>query len=117
MEAVTIEKRWSEEKYRVMFHSQRHYNDIRIAMREKDYDKATQLIDEALVVQPTNGSMSNACQHMWGYFKKYATTEEKEYYMRLLFHKEFPLLLKFLRKLAEEYHVVYLIDSRILKAK
>lgn len=115
MEAKMIEKRWREEKYRVMYHSQRHYNDIRVAMREKKYEEANRLIDEGKLVQATDGSKSNACQHMWGYFKKYATLAEKEQYMKLLTSKDFEPLLKYLYELAEKYHVVYLIDSKILQ--
>lgn len=114
MEAITIETLWREEKYRVMYHSQRHYNAIRIAMREKNYEQASHLIGEALTIEPTTGSKINACQHMWGYFKKYAIADEKAKYLRLLETNKFEDLLKELFELAKKYHVVYLIDSRIL---
>lgn len=110
------EKLWREEKYRVMFFSQAHYNDIRAAMRDqKPHDVIETLINDALAQTPTNGSRRNACSHMWGYFKKYATDEEKSRYNSLLEQNEFRDLLYFLQLLAEHYDVKYLKESRILQ--
>lgn len=118
MERRHIEKRWAQEKYHVMFHSQRHYNSIRMAMREKqEVGKIEQLIEEALQIPPTDGSRSNACQHMWGYFKKVATVEEKRHYMNLLDKKAFADLLNYLYVLSQKYAVTYLLDSVVLKPK
>lgn len=53
------EKLWGEEKYRVMFFSQSHYNAIRIGMREQQsYTHIETLIEDAL------GSRGNACSHI-----------------------------------------------------
>ena len=107
---------WREEKYHVMFHSQQHYNQIRQAMREQQsYAAIAQLISQALNETPTTGSMQNACQHMWGYFKKLANTYEKEQYRQLLNDKNFEQLLNFLKQLAKTYNVTYLLESRILQ--
>lgn len=106
---------WREEKYRVMFHSQKHYNLTRQAMRDRrDYDEIAQLIAEALLCEPTAGSMQNATQHMWGYFKKLATDEEKIHYLALLDAQNFNDVLYFLKQLSMKYEVRYLIESRIL---
>ena len=110
------EQLWREEKYRVMFHSQNHYNAIRQAMKDNlSYDEVAQLITDALNEKATNGSMRNACQHMWGYFKKCAIAEEKMQYERLLEEADFTGLLHFLKEMARKYEVKYLLESRILR--
>lgn len=114
MEKKYAEKLWREEKYRVMLHSQNHYNAIRIAMKEARYAEVSALIAEALAITPSTGSQRNAIMHMWGYFKKRATTEEKTNYQQLLQLDDFEQLLKFLRELAEKYEVTYLLESRVL---
>lgn len=107
---------WREEKYNVMFHSQNHYNAIRQAMKNNaSYEDVLMQIEQALSVTPTEGSMRNACQHMWGYFKKVADEEEKNQYEQLIQTTNFSELLSFLRGLAEKYEVTYLLESRVLK--
>ena len=116
MNKKQTEQLWREEKYHVMFHSQNHYNSIRQAMKDNlSYDEVAQLITDAHNQKATNGSMRNACQHMWGYFKKCASAEEKMQYERLLEEANFSGLLKFLKGLARKYEVKYLLESRILK--
>src|SRR4051812_1410345 len=102
----STEKLWREEKYNVMFHSQNHYNALKKAMKDKlSYDDVTHLITDGLSQTPTEGSMRNACQHMWGYFKKYASTEEKVHYEDLLRTANFAELVPFLKELAVKYEV------------
>lgn len=109
------EKLWREEKYHVMFHSQKHYDAIRQAMRDQlSHNEITQLIQEALSFLPTEGSMRNACQHMWGYFRKHADTEEKMKYEILLQAKDFAALLMLIKNLAIKYNMKYLLESRVL---
>ena len=116
MDQKKTEILWREEKYNVMFHSQNHYNAIRQAMKNKaSYEEISALIGQALSLSPTEGSMRNACQHMWGYFKKYANPEEKKQYEQFIQKTNFSELISFLRKLAEKYGVTYLLESRILK--
>lgn len=115
MERKQTEKLWREEKYRVMFHSQKHYQLIRHAMRDQlPHAEVAQLITDALLQTPTTGSMQNACQHMWGYFRKVAESEEKLTYAQLIEAKDYTELLYFLSKLAMKYEVRYLVESRIL---
>ena len=106
---------WRSEKYRVMYHSQYHYNDIRRLMR--DHAPLSQIkhaINEALQVEPTNGSKVNAIQHMWGYFKKFASEDEKEMYKTYLQENDIEKLLPFLKHLSIQYNVRYLLESTIL---
>lgn len=113
---LSIEKYWSREKYRVMFHSQHHYNLIRQAMRNKEEpDKIEKLIHSTFLQKPTEGSMRNACEHMWGYFKRVATNEEKNKYFSLLQQNEYRSLLKYLSNLSNLYKISYLQESTILK--
>lgn len=107
---------WCEEKYNVMFHSQNYYNAIRQAMKNKaSYEEISALIKQALSLAPSEGSMRNACQHMWGYFKKVANEEEKKLYEQLIQTTNFSELLTYLRRLAEKYEITYLLESRVLK--
>lgn len=116
MKRQLTDKFWREEKYRVMFHSQKHYNLIRQAMREQAaHEQIEQLIHAALQQTPTEGSMRNACRHMWGYFRKVATPEEKQTYEQLLNTCDMPTFLCFLQQLAIQYNVTYLRESTILQ--
>lgn len=36
------------------------------------------MIEHAITIDPSQGSVINAYDHMWGYFKKLATDEEKQ---------------------------------------
>lgn len=116
-----MEELWSREKYRVMYHSQAHYDQIRQTLKgQPALADIESLIGEAVRIPPTPGSVRNAVQHMWGYFKKHADEEEKQEYRRLLggfsssSTREEELLL-FLRRLAEKYDVEYLLKSTILE--
>ncbi|MFC7365859.1 MULTISPECIES: DUF1722 domain-containing protein [Bhargavaea] len=115
-----MEELWSREKYRVMYHSQTHYEQIRETLkRDPPLADIEALIGDAIRTPPTDGSVRNAVQHMWGYFKKQAEEEEKQEYRRLLDgfssggtrEEE---LLRFIRTLAEKYGVKYLLNSTIL---
>ncbi|MEE1130571.1 MAG: YbgA family protein [Caryophanon sp.] len=110
------EIRWREEKYRVMFHSQKHYNAIRVAMREQQpYETIAAMIDDAIAQTPTSGSMRNAIQHMWGYFKKHVIPEQKAHYDELMTSEQYDDVCRYLYELAKQYDVTYLTDSTVLK--
>ncbi|TDM02257.1 YbgA family protein [Macrococcus carouselicus] len=113
-----VEKRWREEKYKVMYHSQHHYNHIRQLMKEPltDIRILDAEINSAYTLTPTRGSMINTFQHIWGYFKKKATSQEKAHFMNLL--DDLPAtaerIISYLYELAIQYDVQYLKDSSIL---
>ena len=121
MSQHTKEKLWSEYKYEVMWHSQKHYNQIREELKAQlTEDDLKSLIDEALAIEPLKGSMLNTFDHMWGYFKKEATDTEKEQHQKLKenFQSDKATqtdLLQFICTLAEKYQSKYLLDSSILK--
>ena len=115
-----IEKLWREEKYNVLYHSQQHYNYIRELLKQSPTLNEVQLtINEALQTTPSNGSIINAYDHMWGYFKHKANEIEKNKSAQLkadfkqdnVQSKE---LLIFIKYLADKYEVYYLQKSTLL---
>ncbi|MCW1927930.1 YbgA family protein [Bhargavaea beijingensis] len=117
-----MEELWSREKYRVMYHSQAHYGRIREILKgNPSFADIESLIGEAVRTRPTPGSVRNAVQHMWGYFKRQADEGERQAYLRLLdgfsagsVREE--ELLCFIRQLAEKYRVGYLLNSTIIES-
>ena len=116
-----LEKRWREEKYAVLFYSQRHYQAIRTYLKNPQANEAklNAIIEEAKQQPLTQGSMQNACAHMWGYFKKYATASESARYKELLIQLTGGAdeMRCFLAQLADKYSVTYLQNSTILQQK
>lgn len=115
------QKKWAELKYLIMSRSQEDYQQIRQLFRNNRWDdeKEAQFqrcIQHALEQPPTKGSLQNAYQHVWGYFKTIATEAEKADYQKLLycFSVENDLFLPFLQELAEKYQVDYLLESKLL---
>lgn len=115
-----IEKLWRHEKYNVMMHSQKSYLDIREALKgEITYDGLQSKIDHAKDIVPTTGSIINTYDHMWGYFKKMATEEERIQYLKYKsqFQQnaiQYQCLITFIYKLAVKYNQKYLLESTIL---
>ncbi|WP_217588212.1 YbgA family protein [Lentibacillus saliphilus] len=115
-----MEKLWRREKYGVMFHSQTHYIQVRNVLKTKcTIEDVTRLIDDAKQIEPTKGSVLNTYQHMWGYFKKYATEDEKAAYKQntLYFERDevrADVLLRLILSLAKKYEVDYLLNSSLL---
>ncbi|MHC8515548.1 YbgA family protein [Sporosarcina sp. ITBMC105] len=116
-----IDKLWSREKYKVMFYSQKHYNEIRSVLKSGvDVERVKTLIEEAFTLRPSIGSVLNAYQHMWGYFKKYASAQERQAYVLKANafstgEGEARELLMLIRELALKYEVDYLLQSTILQ--
>ncbi|GAA3733609.1 DUF1722 domain-containing protein [Salinicoccus jeotgali] len=114
------ERLWAREKYRVMYHSQQHYNRLREALkRGAGITEVRGLIEDAVAVPPTKGSMMNAFDHIWGYFKKECIVAERDRYANM--KKEFKAgnlteeeMLDYLKSLAILYQQKYLLDSTML---
>lgn len=115
-----IEKLWREEKYRVLLHVQNAYNKIRALLKESPSLEEVQFqINEAINHSPTTGSIINAYEHMWGYFKNIATDNEKHKALMLkddfMNHQiELDSLLSYLSQLANKYDIKYLQESTVL---
>lgn len=115
-----IEKLWRNEKYNVMMHSQKSYLNIRESLkRDITYDDLQSKIDGAKDIVPTKGSIINTYDHMWGYFKKIATDEERNQYLKYKSQYQeneiqYQCLITFIYKLAVKYNQKYLLESTIL---
>lgn len=116
-----IEKKWAQEKYKVMMHTQKHYERIRKELKgDLSLEALDALIDEAYEIPPGKGSIMNTYNHMWGYFKKVCT--EKERTTAMILEKKFKeegvgaeALLKFIAELADKYDMKYLQNSSVLR--
>lgn len=85
-------------------------------MRDQlSHEEIEQLINCAVQQTPTDGSMRNACQHMWGYFSRLATPHEKQKYEQLIATNDITTLLCFLQQLAIQFNISYLQESTILQ--
>ncbi|MFA6627407.1 MAG: UV DNA damage repair endonuclease UvsE [Bacilli bacterium] len=114
-----LEKEWSLYKYDVLSHSQKIYQQIRTLLKDKlaypslDFYR---LIDKARTIPPSFDSEVNTLQHIWGYFKKIATPQEKATYQKLMSANEnqtisITRVKSFLRKLIDQYDNAYLDQS------
>ena len=75
-----IEQEWSKLKYVVLEKSPQLYNEIRQLLTVKvgySKDEFLRLIELALNLEENSGHAINTLQHVWGYFKKVASAEEK----------------------------------------
>ncbi len=70
---------WAKNKYLVLSHSSNIYKEIREYLKQDQVEVShvEDLIQQALALPENRGQVSNAFQHIWGYFKKQATPEEK----------------------------------------
>lgn len=113
---------WAYHKYWVMLHSQKAYEEIRQLAKYNIWNKEKQLRYEEILVEcaqtePTRGSIINTCLHVWGYFKKEATDEEKIEVFTLLNSQKIELkkVLELLKNLSFKYKKCYLINSKIFE--
>ena len=103
------QKRWAAEKYLVMAHSQAHYNALRLLFKGNQWMQEKALEFERL--------LKEAYQHIWGYFKKKATSPEKDRYKELdqSLETRSADMHQFLRVLTQKYQPAYLVQSRIMQ--
>ncbi len=114
-----LEKEWTRYKYFTLSASPQIYNQIRELLKEKSKYNALDfytLIEEALEIEMSKKNQINSLQHIWGYFKKDATEEEKTKFLSLLESfkndkKTINSLKNYLYKLSYKYSVEYLLDS------
>ncbi|WNZ88472.1 DUF1722 domain-containing protein [Streptococcus iniae] len=85
-EKLLSEKLWAEYKYEVLSKCPRTYLQIREYLKN-DFVEVAQvqfLISKAQELEENPFYVINASEHMWGYFKKVATNDEKEAFFALL---------------------------------
>lgn len=116
------QKRWAAEKYLVMAHSQTHYNALRQLFKGNQWSEEKEveferLLKEAYQAAPTTKTLRTAYQHIWGYFKKKATSHEKDRYKELdqSLETKSADMHQFLRDLTQKYQPAYLVQSRIMQ--
>ena len=113
---------WARNKYLVLSHSSNIYNEIRQYLKngEVEVSQVQEMIDRACQIPEHRGQVCNAFQHIWGYFKKQASIDERKDYMLLLDCYRFGQaskedLITRTRNLLERYPNAYLQDSTLLK--
>ena len=116
------QKWWASEKYLVMAHSQAHYNALRLLFKGNQWSEEKELeferlLKEAYQQTPTTKTLRTAYQHIWGYFKKKATSPEKDRYKELdqSLETRSADMHQFLRVLTQKYQPAYLVQSRIMQ--
>ena len=74
------EKLWAKNKYYVLSKSQKIYLEIREYLKEKELDViwVNEKIQETRDMKESKKDFRNAILHIWGYFKKKASTIEKQ---------------------------------------
>ena len=74
------EELWAKNKYYVLSKSQKAYLEIREYLKEKELDVVwlNEKIQETRDMKESKKDFSNAVLHIWGYFKKDASTIEKQ---------------------------------------
>lgn len=114
-----LEKEWSLYKYSILEKSQSHYNQIRQLLKDKTERISVpfyRLIEEGLMVKENKGQAINTLQHVWGYFKKVASDEEKQSFLGLIDayqsdEIDLNTVKDYLQQLAIKYKEAYLLKS------
>ena len=80
------EELWAKNKYFVLSKSQKAYLEIREYLKEKELDVVwiNEKIQEIRDMKESKKDFSNAILHIWGYFKKEASTIEKQALFNIL---------------------------------
>jgi UV DNA damage endonuclease len=120
-----IEQEWSKLKYVVLEKSPQLYNEIRQLLTVKvgySRDEFLRLTELALTLDENTGYAVNAMQHVWGYFKKLATDEEKAEFEKKLRDyasgsESLSNIKEFLYKLSIKYQRAYLLKSYYFQSK
>lgn len=120
-----IEQEWSKLKYVVLEKSPQLYNEIRQLLTVKvgySRDEFLRLIELALTLDENTGYAVNAMQHVWGYFKKLASEEEKAEFEKKLRDYEsgsesLSNIKELLYKLSVKYQRAYLLKSYYFQSK
>lgn len=124
------EKLWARNKYTVMAKGYEHYKEIGEALKKAQTPKELlgvyDLLKETLTLPYTKKGMRTTLQHMWGYFKKRATSEEKERFFVIvneriehsepLTENDIGAIQEHLVQLLETYPSEYLAESSFIQS-
>ena len=120
-ERVQCQKLWAKNKYLVLSYSSKIYLEIRTYLKQEEVsqNKVSELIKQAVSLPEDKGLVTNALHHVWGYFKKYATKEEKDNFFEMIeeyhnnkYKKED--LIKEVKHLLKKYPNKYLEESTLI---
>ena len=114
-----LENEWAKYKYLILAKDPRAYNAIRKLLKDKNAYPVREffdLVDSAIAKEPNVGFEINAAQHVFGYFKNYATSDEKFRLIRLVFYlstdkSRLREVKSTLFTLAKKYQQEYLLQS------
>ncbi len=123
------EKLWARNKYTVMAKGYEHYKRVSVALKNADSTEELfavyKQIEETLNLPYTKKGMRTTLQHMWGYFKKEATSEEKDvFFVKLeylmscsppLTDQEVEPIRDHLMTLLGKYPSQYLLNSTLIQ--
>ena len=120
-ERVQCQKSWAKNKYLVLSHSSKIYLEIRTYLKQEEVsqNKVSELIKQAVSLPEDKGQVTNALHHVWGYFKKYATKEEKDNFFEMIeeYHNNIYKkedLIKEVKHLLNKYPNKYLEESTFI---
>ena len=120
-ERIRCQELWAKNKYLVLSHSSKIYLEIRTYLKQEEVsrNKVSELIKQAVSIPEDKGQVTNALHHVWGYFKKYATKEEKDNFFEMIeeynnniYKKED--LIKEVKHLLNKYPNKYLEESTFI---
>jgi uncharacterized protein YbgA (DUF1722 family) len=128
---IATEMLWAKNKYEIMAKGYDKYSKIKTMFKEANSnDDYYQIYREIKIFKDlpyTKKAMKNTLEHIWGYFKRDASKEEKQLFFLLLDELEqlpmdsyvvVPLevekILSFAVELVETYNQLYLQNSTIL---
>lgn len=110
-----LEQAWAKYKYSVLEKSPTVYQAIRELLKNKKVPQTVSFyrdIEQAIYKEVNNfGHQENAALHVWGYFAKMTTEQEKKRFFALINKASNKSAKNFLKKLALKYQMDYLLHS------
>ncbi|WP_149716418.1 YbgA family protein [Campylobacter concisus] len=118
---IECEELWAKNKYFVLSKSHKAYLEIRAYLREKELDVLwiNEKIQETRDMKESKKDFSNAILHIWGYFKKDASTIEKQVLFDILNgymegENSQKVVIEYINTLLKKYPNEYLEKSTLL---
>lgn len=119
-----LEEIWSKNKYLVLSKSHKIYLEIRDYLKNEDVEKYVleEMIEKAKLIPDDKGQFINVIEHVWGYFKKNVSENEKETFLRYIkLYKNNDIkkedIIDYIRKLLIKYPNEYIENSTLIGRK
>lgn len=123
MEKNKLEKKWARFKYLILSKDHKTYLKIRNYLKRDDstMNGLIELLEYAINLGESRKDVINAYLHIWGHFKKKASSKEKNTLMNLIKEYDEKLIekekvLSYLKVLLSKYKDAYLENSLIFIA-